>query len=433
MNPSGKVLALIPEKKEVLFFHNFFREYFPGVHLLLPPPGDDILSVSIHESPELIILDLFTTGVHGLELCRKLKAHAQLKGTPVLAMTRKKAGQDLRVQAFEAGADLHLTYPTNPKELFAKLKLLFRLKALEDMNSASSEDLYRRLKQNELHLEEVLAERTLAEEKVQIEREFARQAMNAMGQGLTITNSDGFFQYVNKAYADMLGFLPQELLGRKPREFTHPDDTHMLAAARTLRKAGESSTYETRLVSKDGQLLPVMVSGVPYFRGGSVAGAIAVVTNISVLKAKEAELTRLSQDYELVFNGSREALFLIEVSEDMVFRYARTNPTHQKLTGIPLEEVVGKTPRELLGDALGEKVRENYLRCVSTKKAIIYEEEMLLPGGNRWWETSLTPVSDNGRVVYIVGSSTVITRYKELKNKLKKINSPSFGEGPLGG
>ena len=433
MNPSGKVLALIPEKKEVLFFHNFFREYFPGVHLLLPPPGEDILSVSLKESPEIIILDLFSTGIHGLELCRKLKAHAQLKTTPVLAVSPKKTEKDLKVQSLEAGADLHLSYPTNPKILFAKLKLLFRLKALEDTNASEKEDLYRQVKQSTLQLEEVRAEQLLAEENVQIEREFARQVMNVMGQGLTVTNSDGFFQYVNRAYADMLGFLPEELLGRKPREFTHPDDLHRLKAAWALRKTGESNTYETRLVSKAGQLVPVMVTGVPYFRGGRVAGTIAVVTDITELKVKEAELTRLSQDYERVFNGSREALFLVEVIEEKVFRFVRTNPTHQKLTGIPLEQVVGKTPRELLGDTLGAQINENYMRCISRRESIVYEEEMLLPGGNRWWETSLTPVTDNGRVVYIVGSSTEITRYKELEHKLKKINSPSCWEGPLGG
>jgi PAS domain S-box-containing protein len=433
MNQSGKVLVLIPEKKEVIFFHNFFREYFPEVRLLYPPPGEDILSASLQEQPELIILDLFTTGIHGLELCKQLKAEAKLKTIPILTVTPKKAGSDLKVQALEAGADLHLIHPTNPKELHAKLKLLFRLKALEDMNASDKENLYRQVKQSAMHLEAVRTEQMLAEENVQIEREFARQVMNVMGQGLTVTNSEVRFQYVNKAYADMLGYSTEEMLGRQPREFTHPDDIHLLETAWTLRDAGESNTYEIRQVSKAGQLVPVMVSGVPYFRGGRIAGTIAVVTNITELKAKEAELTRLSEDYERVFNGSREALFLVEVFEEKVFRFARTNPIHQKLSGIPLEEIVGKTPRELLGEKLGAQVHDNYMRCIANREVIVYEEEMHLPGGNRWWETSLTPVTDNGRVVYIVGSSTEITRYKELEHKLSKINSPSFGEGPWGG
>jgi PAS domain S-box-containing protein len=433
MTDTGKVLILIYEKKEVLFFHDFFREHFPGFRVMFPPPGEDSLAVCIEEQPDLIILDVFSTGIYGFTLCRQIKKHAGLKSTPVLAVTRQRTGSELGREAVEAGADAIIAHPTRQKDLLIWIRLLLRLKRLEDAASPETDSLNRQLRECISQMEAALSERKRAEESVQVEREFARQVMDAMGQGLTITNSDGLFQYVNKAFANMLGYSPEEMLGSAPRDFTHSDDRVILAEARNLRRSGETNTYEIRMITRERQVVPVIITGVPYFRGGSVAGAIAVVTNISELKQKEKELTRLSQDYERVFNGSGEALFLVEVTNGSKFRFTRTNPTHQRLTGIPLREIVGKTPVELLGEELGTRIQQNYLRCVDSREPITYEEVILLPGGKRWWETSLSPVIDKGEVVFIVGSGTEITRYKLLEAKFRETKNPSGKEGNKGG
>lgn len=433
MTDAGKVLILISEKKEVLFFHAFFREHFPGYRLLFPPPGEENLAVCAEEQPDLVVLDVFSTGTYGLDMCRQIRKDPLLRMTPILAVTRQSPDSALSVSALEAGADACISHPTKEKGLHIWIRLLLRMKRLADAASPASESMIVRLRECESEAEKAKADQKRAEENILVEREFARQVMNAMGQGLTITNSDGLFQYVNRAYASMLGYSPEEMLGRAPLEFTHPDDAEILAAARNLRLGGESNTYECRLVSVKGQIIPVMVSGVPYFRAGRMAGTIAVITDITELKEKECKLKRLSEDYERVFHGSREALFLVEVKAGNQFRFVRTNPTHQQLTGISLEEIAGKTPVELLGKTLGTRIQENYERCVSNKKTITYEEEISLPGGMRRWETSLTPVLENGKVVFIVGSGTDTTRFKKQEVGPGEIKNPSGMEGSKGG
>lgn len=50
-----------------------------------------------------------------------------------------------------------------------------------------------------------IAERQRVETELQRQRDFAVQIMNTLGQGVTVTDKDGCFEFVNPAYARMLG------------------------------------------------------------------------------------------------------------------------------------------------------------------------------------------------------------------------------------
>lgn len=142
--------------------------------------------------------------------------------------------------------------------------------------------------------------------------------------------------------------------------------------------------------------------------------------DITALKENEKVISRLTSEYEKVFNGTQDAMFLIQVMEDGVFRFIRNNLAHQNKTGILLDQIMNTSPQELLGKDLGDLVARNYQKCVDARKAITYEEELSLPEGKRLWSTTLTPILENDRVSHIVGSSTDITERKTLLLKLEK-------------
>lgn len=130
------------------------------------------------------------------------------------------------------------------------------------------------------------------EEELQTQRDFANQIITLMGQGLTVSDMDGCFEFVNPAYAALLGYKQEELIGKHPSDFTLPEDHTILAEQRTMRAVGRTSTYETRLQSSDGRILPVLITGVPRKpqSDGVSYGAIAVITDLTEQKAAEHEL-----------------------------------------------------------------------------------------------------------------------------------------------
>lgn len=121
---------------------------------------------------------------------------------------------------------------------------------------------------------------------------FARQIMETVEHGLTVSDEDGRFVYVNPAYARMLGLTPEQVVGRSPFEWTLTEDQERLREARSRRLTGESSSYMTRLRRADGSLISVVISGSPRWQGGRIVGNVAAVVAVGQLHtgtALEAE------------------------------------------------------------------------------------------------------------------------------------------------
>jgi two-component system, OmpR family, alkaline phosphatase synthesis response regulator PhoP len=75
--------------------------------------------------PDLAILDLMLPGMHGLELCRLLRADPATRRLPVIMLTARGEEMD-RVLGLEMGADDYITKPFSTKELMARVKAVLR-------------------------------------------------------------------------------------------------------------------------------------------------------------------------------------------------------------------------------------------------------------------------------------------------------------------
>jgi len=153
--------------------------------------------------------------------------------------------------------------------------------------------------------------------------------------------------------------------------------------------------------------------------------------HIDVTKEKniELQLTQLKKEYETVFEGTQDSMFLIKVIDEKRFEFIRNNKTHQEKTGVTLEMIQGKSPHELLGEAAGQVVHERYMRCINARTTVRYEEDLALPSGDFIWRTTLTPIMKNGQIIEIVGSAIDITDFKALENKLKEQANKDFLTG----
>ena len=186
--------------------------------------------------------------------------------------------------------------------------------------------------------------RKLAKRELQRSRDFALQVMNLMGQGLTVTDEHGKLTYVNNKFVEMSGQSPESLLGRSPHELSESEDQAALAEARRRRRHGEASFYEVGLVRPDGQVLPVLISGVPRFEKGRFAGSVAVITDLSTQKRVEQQMAAaLAREREL--NGLKSSFV--------------TMASHEFRT--PLTAIVYAA--EMLGSVVATSSDPNTSRC----------------------------------------------------------------------
>jgi DNA-binding response OmpR family regulator len=93
-----------------------------GFDVATESDGDRALAQAISDPPDLMVLDLMLPGMHGLEVCRRLRALAPV---PVIMLTARGDESD-RLIGLELGADDYVAKPFSPKELTARVKAVLR-------------------------------------------------------------------------------------------------------------------------------------------------------------------------------------------------------------------------------------------------------------------------------------------------------------------
>lgn len=84
-----------------------------------------LIAEAERQAPSLFLLDIMVPNGDGLEVCRKLRANAQLSTTPIIFMTARASEND-RVLGLELGADDYITKPFATRELVARVKAVLR-------------------------------------------------------------------------------------------------------------------------------------------------------------------------------------------------------------------------------------------------------------------------------------------------------------------
>jgi class 3 adenylate cyclase len=102
-----------------------------GYALVSAANGDAALASIAEPPPDRVLLDIMMPGLSGYDVCRRIRADPATALLPVVLCTSLDPKQE-RVNGIEAGADDFISKPINQPELFARVKSLLRIKALQD-------------------------------------------------------------------------------------------------------------------------------------------------------------------------------------------------------------------------------------------------------------------------------------------------------------
>jgi PAS domain S-box-containing protein len=139
--------------------------------------------------------------------------------------------------------------------------------------------------------------------------------MNTVGQGLLVTGEKWRIEYVNPAFARMVGRPLEDIIGRSMDDFIAAEDLPMLSQERARRLAGETSTYNLRLKRSDGVIVWVQATGVPRRIGDRIAGSISVIADLTDRMVAENELLRAKEAAEEAARAKAE--FLANMSHEI--------------------------------------------------------------------------------------------------------------------
>src|SRR5438105_7251092 len=114
------------------------RDYLQhgGFAVLVASDGPTALRTARTGRPDLVVLDLGLPGQDGLDVARALRRDGDV---PIIMLTARSEETD-KLVGLELGADDYITKPFSPKELVARVRVLFR--RIENYSEPGAETIH---------------------------------------------------------------------------------------------------------------------------------------------------------------------------------------------------------------------------------------------------------------------------------------------------
>ncbi|MFN7085279.1 MAG: PAS domain S-box protein, partial [Burkholderiales bacterium] len=267
----------------------------------------------------------------------------------------------------------------------------------------------------------------VARERAEASAHENEQRLRAMFEqaavGITRVDLDGVLLEVNQKFCDMLGYRREELLGRRIKDITHPDDYGQGAQYRMQLHHGEtkSVTGEKRFVRKDGTIMWARRSmSVARDAAGNPQYVISVVEDITQHKEMEE---RFRATFE------QAAVGLMHSSLDR--RFLLVNRKFCDMLGYTADELLRMSatavhhPEDSDKDRLLEqKLIAGEIDTFSFEKRYIRKDGRVI-----WANRTVSLVRDDaGRPKYFIRVVEDITARKEAEQRYRA----TFDSAPVG-
>lgn len=241
---------------------------------------------------------------------------------------------------------------------------------------------------------------------------------------LCVANANGYFQRINAAFSQTLGWSDAEILARPFIDFVHPDDR-----AATLREVERQVIasepvlqFENRYQHKDGSWRVLSWRSVPQ------PGGLMFATARDVTAAKQAEdaLRCSEQNLAVTLNSIGDAV----IATDAVRRVTRMNPVAELMTGWTQSEASGR-PIDEVFRIINEETREpavvpvNAVLASGTIQGLANHTVLISRDGTEWpIADSAAPIRDNaGRIAGAVLVFRDVTEERQFKRELQQLNA----------
>ncbi len=96
-----------------------------GFETILANNGRDAILMSEEHEPDLVVLDWMMPETSGIDVCRELRARADMRFLPIIMVSARGEEGD-RALGLDSGADDYVSKPFSPRELVARVKALLR-------------------------------------------------------------------------------------------------------------------------------------------------------------------------------------------------------------------------------------------------------------------------------------------------------------------
>jgi PAS domain S-box-containing protein len=241
-------------------------------------------------------------------------------------------------------------------------------------------------------------------------------------------DAQGVIKYRLPMQGVILGYSPEELLGRNIFDFIHSDEYGAaITAFMDVLKSGQSKVMEWRVKHRDGHYVWMEILGTALTgEGGDRVGLILVCRDITERKIAEDALRESEQRLHDIFDFLPDATFAIDLEGKVI----AWNKAIEEMTGMKAKAILGKgdyeyslpfygVRRPILIDLVfksDEEIEKKYRFIKVEKDVLIVEADVPLKGeAHVLWGKARPLYDSKGNIVGAIESIRDITENKKLE------------------
>jgi PAS domain S-box-containing protein len=230
-------------------------------------------------------------------------------------------------------------------------------------------------------------------------------------------DANGIYTYVSPHVRDLLGYRPEEMLGRKPLDFMPAEEARRV---QTVFGPITMAHKPFRVLEKthrhrNGSLIVLETSGVPVFDAvGRFGGYRGVDRDITERRKREQELVRLAAAVE----QTADSILITDVDGNIQY----VNPAFERITGYSEAEALGRNARLLRSDKNSSQVYEDLWRTIKRGDIWVGQLTNRRKDGTYFDQhVTISPVrDDSGKVVNYVAVKQDRTAQLQVERQLQQ-------------
>ena len=237
-----------------------------------------------------------------------------------------------------------------------------------------------------------VAERRKAETDLKESEERFRSLIENLSDIVIVLDSNGIIRYESPSVERVLGYKPEELIGKNLLKvgLIHSDDMQHVADKfiSCFKNPGQPVSLQVRLLHKDGSWRVMEVVQNNLLDSPSVNGIVVTYRDITERQQTENALQESEAAWRKLTNSITDVFFAL----DGDLRCTYWNRASEKLTGIKADYAVGKSILDVFPDR--EDIRQAiavYREALATKQPKTFENEYQLGDKKFVFEISVYP------------------------------------------
>jgi PAS domain S-box-containing protein len=232
----------------------------------------------------------------------------------------------------------------------------------------------------------------------------------------------GNFSFVNPVMEKILGFSPDQLKSKKYWEIVHPDYVEGTKEfyKRQRDKQLDQTYHELPVITRSKETVWVGQNVKMFFDGTLVTKVSVIARDITRLKQANDKLQESERRYRLISTNSKDliTIYTAEAEPKRLF----VSPSAKEILGYEPEELLGKSPFELILPEDAEKMKRNTHAVTLSGKSATAEYRIRRKDGRViWLQSNSNPFTDeSGKMIGFQTSARDITEQKTAELALQE-------------